>query len=687
MRRIPSMYISSLVLALPLLLTVSCARQTTGPVTPEGEATFLFQTNVSSTTISTVEVVVTAADISPPLVFNLPVSNGTASGTLLIPTGLNRTITVRALDLKGIVTHHGNATVNVVEGMNPALNVTLQSGIGQQPVHVTFGRFMVVVEPAVTTMALGATTQLTAVVTNADGDTMSVPVRWATSNPAFATVDAEGLVTGVKKGATEIVATFGGVRGSSWIIVGAEVEEVVVDPDEASLVVGETVQLTATVIMTGGIILSTPVTWDASDPATASVDAEGFVTAVSAGTASITASYGGVSGSSDITVEPGIDQVIVDPDQVSMPDHETVQLSATVLDTEGEILPVLVTWSTSNPAVATVDHWGLVTSVSDGTADITASYQGVEGSAAITVEPIPPTPPFAYVTDHEAHTITVIDALFRVVATIELDEGSFPRGIAITPDGAYAYVGEYGLADVVVIEIATNTVVATIPVGNRPTGVGISPDGSHVYVANFDDDTVSVIETDGNTVTATVNVYDKPLGLDVSPDGAHVYVANWASGRVSVIETTSNTMVSIINTTGSMPYDVAFTPSGAYAFVPCFGGFGSVFVINTVTRSPVRRIDIGSGPINIAMTPVGDLAYVTKQNEDEVSVIDTIDWYEVTSIPVGDAPYGVAITSDGAYAYVANLFDDTVSVIDTASNEVVATVNVGIHPHDIAITP
>jgi len=394
-----------------------------------------------------------------------------------------------------------------------------------------------------------------------------------------------------------------------------------------------------------------------------------------------------------------IDQIIVEPAQATLVllGDETVQLSPTVLDTDLNPLPVSVTWSTSDQAVATVDVGGLVTAVSEGTADVTASYGGVESSAVITVEAMQPTPPFVYVTNHTSHTISVIDAYQRVVETIELEYGSFPRGIAITPDGAYAYVGEYGLDDVVVIRIADNTVVTNIPVGDQPTGVAITPNGLHVYVANFSSGSVTVIETASNTVVpgGEVSINSKPLGMAITPNGAYAYVANWADRKISVIETANRTMETtiILPPGGSMPYDVAFTLDGTLAFVPCYYGvLGSVFVIDTVTRAAVRRIDIsngatGSAPINVAVTPDGRFAYVTEHDEDEVTIIDTGTLYVVASIPVGEGPYGLAFTHDGKYAYVANHVSDTVSVIDTISNEVVATVDVGYHPHGIAITP
>ena len=63
-------------------------------------------------------------------------------------------------------------------------------------------------------------------------------------------------------------------------------------------------------------------------------------------------------------------------------------------------------------------------------------------------------------------------------------------------------------------------------VGSGPYGVAVSPDGTKVYVANDNSNTVSVIDTATNTVTATVPVGSYPSGVAVSPDGTKVYVAN-----------------------------------------------------------------------------------------------------------------------------------------------------------------
>jgi YVTN family beta-propeller protein len=77
-----------------------------------------------------------------------------------------------------------------------------------------------------------------------------------------------------------------------------------------------------------------------------------------------------------------------------------------------------------------------------------------------------------------------------------IDVGCFcsPRGIAVTPDGKHVYVARSDSNDVAVIDPASATVEATVPVGFRPLGVAITPDGKRAYVTNFDSNDVSVIE-------------------------------------------------------------------------------------------------------------------------------------------------------------------------------------------------
>ncbi|MEM3190868.1 MAG: YncE family protein [Candidatus Parvarchaeota archaeon] len=109
-------------------------------------------------------------------------------------------------------------------------------------------------------------------------------------------------------------------------------------------------------------------------------------------------------------------------------------------------------------------------------------------------------------------------AVSPVIANITV---SSPRYIAITPNGNYVYVSNYG-DTVSVISTSTNSVVSTISVGTYPFGVAITPNGQYVYVANSGGNTVSVISTSTNQVVATITTpaNSGPCGINYGPLGS-----------------------------------------------------------------------------------------------------------------------------------------------------------------------
>ncbi|HEX4600685.1 MAG TPA: Ig-like domain-containing protein, partial [Gemmatimonadales bacterium] len=252
----------------------------------------------------------------------------------------------------------------------------------------------VVVSPATVTVRVGETVPLTATPKDASGTPLSGRVvTWATSNGAVATVSGNGVVTGVAAGPVSVTATSEGQSGSSAVTVTVvPVASVVVSPATASLSNGQTVQLTATPKDASGTPLSgRVVTWATSNAAVATVSGSGLVTGSGAGTATITATSEGQSGASAVTVTVvPVASVAVSPATASLSNGQTVQLTATPKDASGTPLSGrVVTWATSNAAVATVSGSGLVTGRGAGTATITATSEGQSGASAVTVTVVP----------------------------------------------------------------------------------------------------------------------------------------------------------------------------------------------------------------------------------------------------------------------------------------------------------
>src|SRR5688572_10584747 len=161
---------------------------------------------------------------------------------------------------------------------------------------------------------------------------------WSTNRAHVATVNGEGLVTGVGSGLATITASIDGQNGYAAINVSGTtttvpVASVAVTPPSASIAVGQTRQLTATTFdANNNTLTGRPVAWSTSDAAVATVSGSGLVTAITAGTATVTATSEGRSGSSAITVNaplPTITLVSVAPANSSLEQGQTVQLAAT----------------------------------------------------------------------------------------------------------------------------------------------------------------------------------------------------------------------------------------------------------------------------------------------------------------------------------------------------------------------
>ena len=203
-------------------LGTACQSTLDAPTRMPDTADLRVTASVAGTPIDLIVVICESADIPTPLVFNLPVQNGVAQGTIKLPPGSQRKITVKAYDTDGALIAEGTKTIDVRPGMNPPVSIPMVSKAGQVPVTVTLGAVSVVVQPALPTMTTGGTLQLSTTITTVDGIVLTSDPEWATTNPAIATVDAHGLVTALRPGTVDIVATFEGVAGLAHLTVASQ---------------------------------------------------------------------------------------------------------------------------------------------------------------------------------------------------------------------------------------------------------------------------------------------------------------------------------------------------------------------------------------------------------------------------------------------------------------------------------
>jgi uncharacterized protein YjdB len=161
------------------------------------------------------------------------------------------------------------------------------------------------VTPSSDTVIAGQSVQLIATPRDAAGNVLTDrAIAWASDNPGVATVTDGGFVKGVAPGTATVTATSEDVSATATVtVLPAPVASVEVSPAGVAIVPGSSRQLTATAKDAGGNVLTgRTATWESDRPAVATVTAGGLVTAVAAGTAMVTATIEGHTGTATVTV-------------------------------------------------------------------------------------------------------------------------------------------------------------------------------------------------------------------------------------------------------------------------------------------------------------------------------------------------------------------------------------------------
>ena len=219
------------------------------------------------------------------------------------------------------------------------------------------------------TLNVSEVATLTATITPNDADNQRV--TWSSDNTAIATVNANGVVTAVAGGTTRITVRTedGGHTATATVIVSTPTTGVTLNKRTLELAVRETETLIATVEPSDAT--NPNVTWRSSDNAIATVNANGIVTAVAAGTTTITVTTadGAHTDYATVTVVTvSVTGVTLDRNEFTLFIGETQTLTATIIPANATNLNVV--WYSGNSSVATVDDNGVVTAISSGTAYI-----------------------------------------------------------------------------------------------------------------------------------------------------------------------------------------------------------------------------------------------------------------------------------------------------------------------------
>ncbi len=261
------------------------------------------------------------------------------------------------------------------------------------------------VTPSLPTIANGLTQQFQATGVYSDGSTadLTSSATWASSSAANATISngigSKGLATAKSAGTSTISASVGAVSASTTLTVSAAtLVSIQFSPSAPSIANGNSLAISATGIYSDNstVDLSSSVTWSSSNQAVATVSntgaTHGTVTAVGVGTATVTATLGGVQSNFVVTVTNAVlNSLAITPVTLSTPKGVGQQFTVIGTYSDGSTadLTSSASWSSSNSAVMSVGNGagnkGLASADGAGTATVTATVGAVSANASVTV--------------------------------------------------------------------------------------------------------------------------------------------------------------------------------------------------------------------------------------------------------------------------------------------------------------
>ncbi len=413
------------------------------------------------------------------------------------------------------------------------------------------------VSPSSTSVAFGSTKQFTATGSYSDGTTkdLTSSATWSSSSTAVATVSASGLANAVAAGASNIQASFSGVKGSAALTVTAPaptVTSIVVSPSSISLAAGGSQKFSATAIYSDSTTqdVTSSATWTSSAASVATVDTNGNASAIAVGNTTILASLNGMSGAVALTVSAttkvNLVSLAISPSTSSVTVGTSVQLHATGSYSDGSTkdLTSQVTWSSGNASVSTVSASGLVSTLAPGVAVVSATSGSISGAANLNVAASAPTVSSVTVV---ANSTMGIGGSQQLGAQATLSDGSTQDvSSRVTWSSSKTNIATVdGTGKMVAVASGTVTVTATLPEGVSGSAtvtvntaslaaLSVSPDGLNLPIGVTQQFTASGDFSDGTTQDLTSTVAWSTSDPTLATVDANGVVTTIAAGTVVI---------------------------------------------------------------------------------------------------------------------------------------------------------
>ena len=294
-----------------------------------------------------------------------------------------------------------------------------------------------------------------------------------------------------------------------------------------------------------------------------------------------------------------------------------------------------------------------------------------------------------------------------------------PLSVIAANDGKTLYVAQVTARSVAFIDVDSEKVTRTVPLGADLNGLAISPDGEKLYAAaGAFNGKIFIINTKTGKVKSTIDVGHTPIAPVVSLDGKTLYVCKRFNDSVLAIDLAAEKIIAEMPVTRE-PVAAAITLDGKKLFVANFlpagrvdGDFAAAVltVIDTTEKKTITTITLPNGSIDlrgITVSPDGKYIYVSHvlsryqlpttqlergwMNTNAMTIVNSADNTKLTTVLLDDVdlgaanPWGLDCTTDGKYLCVALSGTHEISVIDRiAMHEKIDRVSKGQKVSDVS---
>ena len=486
-----------------------------------------------------------------------------------------------------------------------------------------------------TALVAGDSTIASATAHDATGNVMrGLPVVWSSDNPLVATVSADGLVHTMSAGNARIIALIDLVGSYGAISVSpAPVATVKVTLAATALTPGQSTQATAvTADASGAALTGRIITWSSDAPNVATVSSTGLVSALAPGSATIIATSEGRSGSVSLSVTPPppapVASITIALAASSLTIGQSAQATAVPRDsTAAPLTGRAVTWTSSDPTVATVSGSGLVTAVAPGVAVITATCEGRSAFALATVA-APPAPVASVAVSINTNALTMGQS--TQATAIPRDATGQPlsgRGISwSSTNAAVVTVSSSGVVTAVAAGSADIVATSEGKTGSTTVSVALPPPSAVATVTVLP---TSISLTVGKTTPITATVRDSTGAVMTTR------VVTWSSSDPAIATVSGAGLVT------------AVAGGAAIVTATCEGRSASVLVTVPTPPAPVASVVV---TLNTSALTVGQSTQATATPRDSIGqplVGRAISWSSSNSAIATVTPAGV-VTAVGA---------------------------------------